>query len=79
MQSRRRAPASATRHLKNVTLLSAANTNFNEGEFTVTRVDGDDRVVIPEDGIYAIQYSYYFDVDNDSSRWLVTGLFLLAA
>ena len=52
---------------ENVTLLSAANTQINEGGFTVTRVDGDDRIVIPEDGIYAIQYSYYFDADNDTS------------
>ena len=52
---------------ENVTLITSANTHFNEGSFTVTRVNGDDRIVIPEDGVYEIQYAFHFDTDNDSA------------
>ena len=52
---------------ENVTLITSDNTHFNLGEFTVTRVNGDDRIVIPEDGVYEIQYAFHFDTDNDSA------------
>ena len=53
---------------ENITIITDAITRYNQGGFTVTRVDGDDRIVIPEDGTYIIQYSYYFDVDNDTNN-----------
>ena len=40
--------------------------DVNHGEFTLTTVSGDQRVVIPEDGLYQVVVTYYLDVDNDS-------------
>ena len=49
----------------NVSVFTASNTNFNQGSFTTAETNS--RVVIPEDGVYIVQISYYFDVNNDSS------------
>ena len=49
----------------NVSVFTASNTNFNQGGFTTAETNS--RVVIPEDGVYIVQISYYFDVNNDSS------------
>ena len=40
--------------------------DVNHGEFTLTTVSGDQRVVIPENGLYQVVVTYYLDVDNDS-------------
>ena len=50
---------------ENISNFSATNTTINQGSFTT--VDTNSRVVIPEDGVYIVQISYYFDVDNETS------------
>ena len=42
-------------------------TAINQGSFTITTVSGDDRVVVPEAGIYEITFTYYFNWSNDSN------------
>ena len=43
-----------------------STTDVNEGGFTINAVSGDDRVVIPEDGVYQIRVTYHLDTSNDS-------------
>ena len=40
--------------------------SHNAGNFTITTVSGDDRVVVPEDGLYQIAANYSVDADNES-------------